>query len=173
MVEAAVSLGILAGSLTITLSKPAKYKTKVIFVSCAITCFGGVIQSLTYTPFAWGIAAFVSYLCAAILNANLTTVMRTQVPVEMQGRVFSAKDTLQNCLIPLGLFLGGVLVDHVFEPFMETASPVQMLLGRFFGTGKGAGIALMFFCTGIVGFIISITRLLVPIYKELDKESEG
>jgi len=173
MVEAAVSLGILVGSLLITLSKPVKNKTKVIFISCAITCFGGVVQSLTHTPLAWSIAAFVSYLCAAILNANLTTVMRTQIPVEMQGRVFSAKDTLQNCLIPLGLFLGGVLADHVFEPFMETASPIQRALSHFFGTGKGAGIALMFFCTGIVGFIISITRLLDPIYKDLNKEPEA
>ena len=36
----------------------------------------------------------------------------------MQGRVFSAKGTLQNCTIPLGLLLGGALADGVFEPMM-------------------------------------------------------
>jgi len=166
-------LGILAGSLWITLSKPAKNKTAVIFVSCAITCFGGVVQSLTHTPLMWSIAAFVSYLCAALLNANLTTVMRTQIPVEMQGRVFSAKDTLQNCLIPLGLFIGGILADRVYEPFMATVSPVQQILGHFFGTGKGAGIALMFFCTGLLGTAISLTQLFIPNYKELNEGCES
>jgi len=53
MVQTAVSLGILAGSLIVTFTKPVKNKTRVIFVGCAITCFGNVVQSLTYTPVAW------------------------------------------------------------------------------------------------------------------------
>ena len=170
MVQTAVALGILAGSIIITLSKPAVNKTSVIFVGCAVTCFGNVVQSLTHTPMAWCVAAFISYLSAAILNANLDTVMRTNVPIEMQGRVFSAKDMLQNCTIPLGLFLGGVLADHVFEPFMATTSPLQAMLSKFFGSGSGAGIAVMFFCVGVLGTVISITRLRKSIYNELNKE---
>ena len=173
MVQTAVALGILAGSVIITLSKPAKNKTRVIFVGCAITCFGNVAQSLTFTPIAWSIAAFISYLSAAVLNANLDTVMRTHVPIEMQGRVFSAKDTLQNCTIPLGLFLGGILADYVFEPFMGTSSALQSALGTFFGFGSGAGIAVMFFIVGIIGTLFSLTRLSIPIYKGLDEEKMG
>ena len=169
MVQTAVALGILAGSILITLTKPAKNKTKVIFVGCAITCFGNVVQSLTCTPLIWSITGFISYMSAAIFNANLDTVMRTHVPIEMQGRVFSTKDTLQNCTIPLGLFLGGVLADYVFEPFMATDSSLQRILGFFFGFGSGAGIAIMFFCVGILGFLISITRLRKPIYESLNK----
>ena len=168
MVQTAVSLGILAGSLIITFTKPAKNKTRVIFIGCAVTCFGNVIQSLTHTPFAWSIAAFISYLSAAILNANLDTVMRTHVPIEMQGRVFSAKDTLQNCTIPLGLFLGGILADYVFEPFMTTSSSPQKILSTFFGSGNGSGIAIMFFLVGILGTLISLTRLRKAIYKDLN-----
>ena len=170
MVQTAVALGILAGSIIITLTKPAKNKTRVIFVGCAITCFGNVLQSLTFTPLAWSIAAFVSYLSVAILNANLDTIMRTHVSIEMQGRVFSAKDTLQNCTIPLGLFLGGILADYVFEPFMATPSALQSVLGAFFGFGSGAGIAVMFFFLGILGTVISLTRLRKPIYKGLNEE---
>lgn len=172
MVQTAVALGILIGSLIITLTKPVKNKTKVIFIACAITFLGNVFQSLTDTPLAWSIAAFVSYLSAVIMNANLTTVMRTHVPIEMQGRVFSAKDTLQNCTIPLGLFLGGILADYVFDPFMAIDSSGQRILQMFFGSGSGAGIAVMFFCVGILGFVISLTRLGKPIYKGLDKENE-
>ena len=168
MVQTAVSLGILVGSLIITFTKPAKNKTRVIFIGCAVTCFGNVIQSLTHTPFAWSIAAFISYLSAAILNANLDTVMRTHVPIEMQGRVFSAKDTLQNCTIPLGLFLGGIFADYVFEPFMTTPSTPQKMLSTFFGSGNGSGIAVMFFLVGILGILISLTRLRKAIYKDLN-----
>jgi len=83
------------------------------------------------------------------------------------GRIY----TLQNCTIPLGLFLGGVLADYVFEPFMETPSSLQRILVTFFGSGSGAGMAVMFFCVGILGTGISLTRLRKPIYKGLEKET--
>lgn len=169
MVQTAVALGILVGSIIITLTKPAKNKTRVIFIGCTITCLGNVVQSLTFTPIAWSIAAFISYLSAAVLNANLDTVMRTHVPIEMQGRVFSAKDTLQNCTIPLGLFLGGILADYVFEPFMETPSSLQNTLGVFFGSGSGAGMAVMSFLVGILGTSISFMQLRKSIYKDLNR----
>lgn len=169
MVQSAVALGLLAGSLIVTLMKPAGNKAKVVFVTTAITCAGNIVQSLTLMPLGWCIAAFISYTTAAVMNANLTAIMRENIPLEMQGRVFSAKDTLQNCTIPLGLFWGGILADRVFEPFMAADSPMQRILSHLFGTGNGAGIALIFFCVGILGVAISLFRLNKPIYKDLDK----
>lgn len=168
MVQSAVALGLLAGSLIVTVMKPVRNKPKVVFVTTAFIFAGNVVQSLTLLPLVWCIAAFASYIPAVIMNANLTAIMREHVPVEMQGRVFSAKDTLQNCTIPLGLFLGGVLADYVMEPFMATDSPVQELFSRFFGLGSGSGIAVMFFFVGVFGIVISLSRLKKSIYKDLN-----
>lgn len=173
LVESAVALGLLAGSLLMTVLKPVKNKGKVIFLTCAAVFSGNIVQSLTARPWLWCAAGFGSYLMAVVMNANLTAVVREQVPIEMQGRVFSAKDTLQNCSIPLGLFLGGVLADHVFEPFMAADSPLQNILSRFFGTGTGAGIAVVFFLVGCVGMTISLTRLRKPVYKELNRTEQS
>jgi hypothetical protein len=114
------------------------------------------------------IAAFASNLPLPFVNANLTAVMRTQVPVEMQGRVFSARDTIQYSTIPIGLFLGGFLADHVFEPFMVTISPIQQMLTVVFGTGKGSGIAVMFFIVVVIGCVTNFMCLKNPTYKSLD-----
>ena len=168
MVQSAVAIGLLVGSIIVTLMKPAKDKTRVAFVSCAFVFSGNVVQSLTLLPLVWCIAAFGSYVMAVIMNANLMTVIREKVPPEMQGRVFSAKDTLQNCSIPLGLFLGGVLADYVFEPFMVADSFLQKILSQLFGSGSGSGIAVMFFCVGVFGITISLSRLRKPIYKDLN-----
>ena len=168
MVQSAIALGLLVGSIVVTLMKPAKNKTKVAFVSCAFVFSGNVVQSLTLLPLVWCLAAFGSYVMAVVMNANLMTVIREKVPPEMQGRVFSAKDTLQNCSIPLGLFLGGVLADYVFEPFMAADSPLQKVLSQLFGSGSGSGIAVIFFCVGILGITISFSRLRKPIYKDLN-----
>ena len=107
---------------------------------------------------------------AAVMNVNEETLMRERVPLEMQGRVFSAKSTLQNFTIPPALLLGGLLADTIFEPFMMTDSPAQQALSGLFGTGKGAGIGMMFLIVGIAGMLISFTRLQKPVYRELDRK---
>jgi hypothetical protein len=54
-------------------------------------------------------------------------------------------------------------------PFwIAAASPVQRALSFVFGTGKGSGIAVMFFVVGVIGCVLSFTRLKNPIYKSLD-----
>ncbi|QQO08840.1 MFS transporter [Breznakiella homolactica] len=171
MVEAAVGLGTLAGSILVTVIKPAKSRITVIFFSCGISfLLGDVGQSLTRSLPFWISAAFASNIPMAFLNANLTALMRTAVPIGMQGRVFSARDTIQYSTIPVGLFLGGVLADKVFEPFMAAASPLQKILSFFFGSGKGSGIAVIFFIVGALGFAASCLAFRNPLYRTLDEK---
>ena len=165
IVQSSVSAGLLIGSIIATVMKPAKRKCRFVFITCALIFTGNIINGLTVLPVIWCISNIGTYVTAVIMNVNLTTVMREKVPLQMQGRVTSAQDTLKNCTIPLGLFLGGILADHVFEPFMEN---VNFLTG-IFGTGHGAGIALIFFISGVSGMIISLIRLTKPVYKELDQ----
>lgn len=168
MVQSMVSLGVFAGSLIVTAMKPVKKKTRLIFILYAIIFAGNVVQGLSMQPWVWSAAAFATYMAAAVINANLTSALRTYVPLEMHGRVFSAKDTLQNCTIPLGLFLGGILTDHAFEPFMAALS-VQRLLSGIILPGKGAGIALMFLIVGTAGCVISLCQLKRTVYKDMDQ----
>ena len=157
MVQTAVGIGTLIGSILVTLMKPAKSRVMVIFFACGISFFlGDVGQALTRSLPLWIACAFASNVPMAFLNANLTAVMRTQIPIEMQGRVFSARDTIQYSTIPAGLFLGGILADYVFEPLMA-------------GWGKGEGIAFMFLLVGIIGTVTSFLCLKNPVYKELDE----
>ena len=168
MVQSAVAVGLLAGSVAMTFLKPAKKRMRLIFISCAAVFSGNIVQSLTARPVLWCAAAFAGYFMAVVMNVNLTAVMRERVPVEMQGRVFSAKDTLQNGTIPLALFLGGLLADRVFEPLMASDSAAQRALSPLFGSGRGSGIAVMFFIVGALGIALSLTRLRKPVYRELD-----
>lgn len=169
MVTSSIGIGALIGSILVTVAKPAKSKTKVIFLSCAVSfllcdCLWGVGNNVII----WMFAAFTGNLPLPFLNANLTTIMRTKVPVEMQGRVFSTRDTFQYITIPIGLFLGGFLADRIFEPFMLKFSPVQQIFSNLVGTGKGSGMALIFLITGMVGFLVSLLSSKNPIYKNLD-----
>ena len=119
MVTSAVGLGTLIGSILVTISKPAKSKTKVIFLSCGLSfLLCNIPLAIGRNAVIWVLADFIGYLPLPFLNANLTTIMRSKVPLEMQGRVFAARDTFQYMTIPVGLFLGGFLSDYLLEPFM-------------------------------------------------------
>ena len=171
LVETARSVSVLMGSLLVIRMKPAVHKTKVVFISCAVTFLvGNTFMSLSNAVWFWMITDFISYMCVTVLGANLSAIMRSQVPIPMQGRVFSAQETIQNCSIPLGLFLGGELADHVLEPFMTQPSFIQQKAAVLFGSGKGSGIAVIFFLVGIVGFAISAAAVKDPRYRVLDNE---
>ena len=77
----------------------------------------------------------------------------------MQGRVFSAESTLKNCAIPLGLYLGGLLADRVFEPLMLSDSPWRRWLAPLIGAGRGAGIAVQFMTMGVLGILLCLIYL--------------
>ena len=85
-----------------------------------------------------------------VMNANMNALLRSRIPVEMQGRVYAARNTLQFFTIPVGYLLGGALVDQVCEPLMA-AQPAGSLLCFLFGEGKGSGAALLFLLLAVVG----------------------
>ncbi len=86
------------------------------------------------------------------MSANLDVVLRNSIPVELQGRVYACRNTFQFFTIPIGLFLGGFMVDHICEPFMARHAYSEVLT-TLFGSGKGSGAALMMGILGLIGTI--------------------
>ena len=169
IVSSTIGIGTLIGSICVTMFRPAKRKTRVVFISLAASfLLANVLWAIGQNAWIWVFAAFAGNLPLPFVSANVTTIMRTKVPAQLQGRVFSTRDTLQFFTRPLGLFLSGILADKVFEPFMQSVSPLQQLLCTIVGTGKGSGIAVMFLITGVTGVISSLLSLGNPVYKELD-----
>ena len=166
-----IGVGSLIGSLLVTVVKPPKNRTRIIFLSCALSfLLCDLLWGLGRGASVWIFAAVAGNIPLPFLGANLTTIMRTKVPLEMQGRVFSTRDTLQYFTIPVGFLLGGLLSDHVFEPFMAEASPLQSFLTKLVGSGKGSGMAVLFLLTGLIGTVSSFLCLKDRRYHILNEE---
>jgi len=169
MVSSAMGIGTLVGSLIVTVSKPPKSRTKTIFITMAASFFlGDIVWGVGRSSWLWVFSAFAGFVLVPFTTAGLNTIMRTAVPLEMQGRVLSARDTVQFFSIPVALFLGGFLADNVFEPFMAGNSGMQALFAALVGTGKGSGMAVMFLITGVVGVISSLVCLRNEEFRTLD-----
>jgi hypothetical protein len=54
------------------------------------------------------------------------------------------------------MLVAGFLADAVFEPAMRTGGSLAPAFGWLVGTGPGAGMALIFIVTGLLGTIFSL-----------------
>ena len=124
------------------------------------------LLSFSRCPYIWALGAFLGWMCIPIMNTNLDALMRSSIPSEIQGRVYSARNMLQFFTIPLGYLAGGVLVDSVFEPFM--ASTDNSLLLFLFGEEKGSGAAFLFAVIGVLGVLVCLIFSRMKALRELD-----
>lgn len=89
------------------------------------------------------------------IEAVEQTIVQKVVPYERQGRVFGFAHSVEQAASPLTAFMIGPIAQFIFIPFMTTGRGVD-LIGDWFGTGMGRGIALVFMLAGIVGLLVTI-----------------
>ena len=156
IVTSCAGIAMLFGSLIVTALPAPKNRVRVIYLTMLFSLgTENFLLAFTELPVLWCMGQIIGWLLVPVMNANLDVILRTTIPVDMQGRVYSCRNTLQFFTIPIGLFLGGFMVDHFCEPVMA-ASPAQGMLVRLFGTGKGSGAAMMMFILGVLGVVICL-----------------
>lgn len=168
-VNICAGLANIIGSLIITFGKKPKSRVATI---CNTLMFSmgteNFILALGRNVPTWCIGAILGWIFIPIMGANMDVLLRSNIPLEMQGRVYSARNALQFFTIPLGYFLGGMFVDYVFEPLMATQQKGSILT-LLFGDGKGSGAAQFFMVIGFVGVITCLLFRRCKAMWQLDK----
>lgn len=165
-VSSSVGIATLVGSVIATVFPKPKSRSKTI-CACLLVSMSteNFLLAFGNNTIAWCIGAVLGWLFIPLMSANYDVIFRSTVPKEMLGRVYSVRNTLQFFSIPVGYFLGGFLVDSVFEPFM--AGTENTLLLNIFGTEKGSGAALLFFVIGIAGVLVCAVFSRIKALREL------
>lgn len=168
IVNACVGIANFAGSF-IAIAAPAPKSRIRVICGCLLISMSTEIFFLAFggNTFVWSLGAILGWIVIPLMNANINVIMRSKIPTEMQGRVYSARNTLQFFTIPIGYFLGGLLVDNVFEPFMASV-PRDSILVTLFGSRKGSGASLLFFVIGILGVVVCLVFSRVRYIRELE-----
>jgi len=157
IVTSCSGVAMIVGSLMVSVLPKPKDRIKVIYLTMLFSLgTENFLLAFSREPVLWCIGQIIGWVLVPIMSANLDVILRTTIPVELQGRVYACRNTLQFFTIPIGLFLGGFMVDNVCEPFMSAFGDLS-ILKTLFGTGKGSGAALMMFILGVSGSIICIT----------------
>lgn len=156
LVNAVVGVSTLVGSVLASLMKTPKSRVRVI-CNCLLFSMSteNFLLAFGRTPIVWCIGGFLGWITIPLMNTNLDAIMRLHIPENMQGRVYAVRNSLQFFTIPVGYFLGGFLVDKVFEPLMGVQN-VDSLLVKLFGSGKGSGAAFLFFVLAFAGIAVCL-----------------
>lgn len=155
-VSACAGVAMLLGSGLVSLLPKPKNRVRVVYLTMLFSLgTENFLLSFSREPVLWCLGQIIGYILVPVMSANLNVILRDSIPLSLQGRVYACRNTFQFFTIPIGLFLGGVLVDRVCEPFM--AGRREGLLPLLFGTGKGSGAALALFLLGVGGVTLCLT----------------
>ncbi len=156
MVTSCAGIAMALGSLLVALLPKPKNRVRVVTLTMLFSLgTENYLMSLSREPFVWCFAQFLGWMVVPIMSANLDVILRNTIPIELQGRVYACRNTFQFFTIPIGLFLGGFLVDQVCEPFMQ-AHGDSVVLSFLFGAGKGSGAAMVMGILAVAGTVLCI-----------------
>ena len=166
IVSGIMGLGGIIGSLYVSFFKLPKNPTKVIYLLAALSfLLGDLTMGMGRNVYWWGLAGLAASIPIPLINAGSHLLIYQKVKPEIQGRVLAVRNAIQYSTIPLGILLGGVLAEYIYEPFVASNDFFALLVG----TGSGSGMALMFLGTGIAGTIVSIIGYLKPETRKLSE----
>ena len=150
IVTSCSGIAMILGSLLVSVLPKPKNRVRVIYLPMLFSLgTENFLLAFAREPWLWCVGQVIGWLLVPIMSANLDVILRTSIPLELQGRVYACRNTFQFFTIPIGLFLGGFAVDNIFEPLMaQCTAPV---LNALFGSGKGSGAAMMMGVLGILG----------------------
>ncbi len=157
IVNACMGAGGIAGGIIVSVKKESRHKATVIYVSMALSfLLGDLLMAVGTNVFWWSAAAVCASTPIPFIMANQNAILYRKIPFAMQGRVFAVRNAIQYSTIPIGIILGGYLADYFFEPFMSSGGRLAKMLEIIVGDSAGSGMAVMFLCTGICGFTVSM-----------------
>lgn len=117
----------------------------------------------------WVVGAFITMFFTPFLNGGNQAIWQAKVAPDIQGRVFAARRLIAQVSAPVGMILGGLLADRIFGPMMmDPASRGAQIFSPVFGTGPGAGIAVLIFLIGIFEGVVGMSGYMIGVIRDAE-----
>lgn len=168
VISSFMAAGCLAASIMLTIKKQPERKLAIMYVGSFMCLTGIALFGMGRNMREWCAIVFFGCFGAPIYSTYQTVILREKVSIDMQGRIFSLQGMITGMFSPIGYLGGAFLADYIFEPFMQEDGKVQRMLSVIVGSGKGAGIGLIFVAAGFTGIILLAILSQNKKIKELD-----
>jgi len=160
--------GVVGGLLMSTWGGPKRRVKGVLLGMSGESLLGPVIVGLARAVPGWAAGSFLSQLFIPIINGSNQAIWQSKVPPAVQGRVFATRRMIAQISFPVALLMAGPMADRVFEPAMAPGGVLAGTFGRLFGVGAGAGMSLMVFLSGVIGFAVGLVVYSIPAVRNVE-----
>jgi DHA3 family macrolide efflux protein-like MFS transporter len=163
-------VGVLLGSVVMGIWGGPKRRIRVILGLIALE--GVFMAFFGFTPsiLLVGIALFLFQSLFPIVNGCSQAVWQSKVDLDVQGRVFAARQMISQIFQPLAFLMAGPLADHVFEPAFAPGGSLAGSIGRLTGIGAGRGIGFLFTIMGVITIIAALIAWSYPRLRNIEHE---
>lgn len=130
--------------------------------------FGQVVIGVGRGIQVWALGAFLAAFFMPLINGSSQAIWQAKVYPDIQGKVFATRRLIAQISAPVAMILGGRLADAVFEPAMASGGAFAQLFQPLVGSGPGAGMALLFVFSGILGAVAALAGYLFPAVRRVE-----
>lgn len=169
VVQSVGAIGGALGAVLIGALRPTEHKmTRMLVAILVFNVLGRVFLGLGNSVVIWSIGWACAWASMPVFLGYGQAIWQEKVPPGLQGRVFAARNLIENLATPIALGLAGPLADYVFEPAMRPGGAMAGVFGGLVGTGPGAGMALIFVLTGLLGAVAALLGFTVRSVRQVE-----
>jgi MFS family permease len=162
--------GYLVGSLLMTVWGGPKRRVLGILGPGPLLGLGLLALGLGPSAALIAAAGFLYFVCQPIINSCDQALWQSKVALEVQGRVFATRRSLEHAAVLLAYLVAGPLADRVFGPLLMPTGPLAGSVGLILGVGPGRGIGLLLVLLGLVTLLALAWGVLSPRVRRIDRE---
>lgn len=155
-VAAAAGVGGVVGAIFVSTWGAPKHKIHGLLLGMIGAGLSKIVFGLNRMPLIWIVAQFCSSLNFPLMGSCRDAIWLSKVNLNLQGRVFATRATIMLVTSAIAPLIAGFLADRVLEPAMMPGGNLANIFGSIFGTGHGAGIALLYVLTSICLLLVGL-----------------
>lgn len=168
IVGTAAGLGGLVGAMFMSWRGGPQRRINGWFLGTMGAGLAKTVFSLGRSVVVWFPAQFSSSVNFPIRGGLIQSVWMSKIEPDVQGRFFAATDILGMVVSGGTRILGATLADQYLVPAMRPDGSLAGSLGWLFGTGEGAGFAVLYFVTSVLMILIGLGAFFVPAIRNIE-----
>ena len=141
-----------ASEVATTLLMPEKYYQKISGLCSFSQSLNSILRPIIATAI-FSFSGIELIILVDFIIAFMTLLFFLKIPESPEKNIH--QESLFLSVRSDGFLLGGLLIDNIFEPFIENQSNASFWV-LLFGAEKGSGTALLFFAIGIIDILICL-----------------
>jgi MFS family permease len=166
--EAAAGVGGVTGALLLSTWGGYKRRIRGLLLGMVGAGLSKIVFGLAQKPLIWIPAQFCSSFNFPLMYSCDRAIWLTKVEPDLQGKVFATHITLSRLTPAIGRLMAGPLADYVLEPAMRPNGTLAPIFGSMFGSGTGAGMALLYVICALCMLLVGLVGYAFPALRDVE-----